>query len=103
MEESPGTSEQARLERAERMVKDAVSRHEPFSGLDITVAAKGSYPNKTNVRGDSDVDIMVKLNDPFRTDGMAEWWFGQHATYPGRWTSVRLREEVRAALTNHFG
>ncbi|MFF8947591.1 nucleotidyltransferase [Streptomyces sp. NPDC014940] len=99
----PGPSEQARLERAERMVKDAVRRHEPFRGLDITVAAKGSYPNKTNVRGDSDVDIMVKLNDPYHTDGLASWWWGQPARYTGPWTKAKLREEVHAALTSYFG
>ncbi|MCZ7456092.1 nucleotidyltransferase domain-containing protein [Streptomyces sp. WMMC940] len=99
----PGPSEQTRLERAERMVKGAVNRHESFRGLDITVAAKGSYPNKTNVRGDSDVDIMVKLNDPFHTEGMASWWFGQPARYTGPWTKDKLRQEVHAALTNHFG
>ncbi|MGV9812760.1 nucleotidyltransferase domain-containing protein [Streptomyces cellulosae] len=98
----PGPSEQLRLERAERMVKSAVNRHGPFRGLDITVAAKGSYPNKTNVRGDSDVDIMVKLNDPCHTDGAAAWWFGEQAD-AGTWTRTRLREEVHAALTNHFG
>lgn len=100
----PGPSEELRLQRAERMVKAAVSRHGPFQGLDITVAAKGSYPNKTNVRGDSDVDIMVKLNEPVHTDGMAEWWFGgPPAGYRGPWTKTKLREEVHAALTNHFG
>ncbi|MEW2133314.1 nucleotidyltransferase [Streptomyces sp. NPDC005435] len=99
----PGPSEKRRLERAERMVRAAVSQHEPFQALDITVAAKGSYPNKTNVRGDSDVDIMVKLNDPIHTDGVAEWWFGQPARYRGPWTKAALREQVHAALTNHFG
>ncbi|MFJ5020934.1 hypothetical protein [Streptomyces goshikiensis] len=76
----PGASEQLRLERAERMVKQAVLRHEPFQGLDITVASKGSYPNNTNVRGDSDVDIMVKLNDPLPyggTGGLVVWAAGQ--------------------------
>ncbi|MGP8297547.1 hypothetical protein ACTPOK_06225 [Streptomyces inhibens] len=98
----PGPSEQLRLKRAEHMVKAAVDRHGPFRGLDITVAAKGSYPNKTNVRGDSDVDIMVKLNAPFHTDGAAPWWFGEQAD-EGTWTKNRLREEVYAALTNQFG
>ncbi|MEE1845326.1 nucleotidyltransferase [Streptomyces sp. NPDC088190] len=99
----PGASEQLRLERAERMVKQAVLRHQPFQGLDITVASKGSYPNNTNVRGDSDVDIMVKLNDPIHTEGLAAWWFGQPARYAGPWTRQKLRQEVEDALTNHFG
>lgn len=97
----PGQSEQVRLERAERMVKEAVRQHEPFLGLDITVASKGSYPNNTNVRGDSDVDIMVKLNDPSHTEGPAEWWFGPRHTGP--WTKDKLRQEVHAALVGRFG
>ncbi|MET9854940.1 hypothetical protein ABZY57_18590 [Streptomyces sp. NPDC006450] len=79
MENPPGASEQLRLERAERMVKQAVLRHVPFQGLDITVASKGSYPNNANDRGDGDVDITVKLNGPFHTEGLAAWWFGQQA------------------------
>ncbi|MFF5393406.1 nucleotidyltransferase [Streptomyces sp. NPDC013012] len=96
----PGASEQLRLDRAERMVKQAVLRHEPFQELDITVASKGSYPNNTNVRGDSDVDIMVKLNAPFHTDG---GWFAPQARYAGLWTWQKFRQEVEDALTNHFG
>ncbi|MFJ7063487.1 nucleotidyltransferase [Streptomyces microflavus] len=95
----PGDSEELRLQRAERMVKQAVLRHEPFQGLDITVASKGSYPNNTNVRGDSDVDIMVKLNDPFHTNG----FLGPQNFYTGPWTRQKLRQEVEDALTNHFG
>ncbi|GAA2474100.1 nucleotidyltransferase [Streptomyces mauvecolor] len=99
----PGASEQDRLERAERMVKDAINQHEAFQGPEITVEAKGSYPNKTNVRGDSDVDIMVKLNDPFHTDGMAAWYFGQPNQFTGPWTAATLRKEVHTALAAYFG
>ncbi|WP_367140606.1 MULTISPECIES: nucleotidyltransferase domain-containing protein [Streptomyces] len=95
----PGPAEQDRLERAERMVREAVSQHEPFRDLSITVAAKGSYPNNTNVRGDSDVDIKVQLNDPFYYDGP---WSGANK-YTGPWTEDKLRQEVRAALTRRFG
>ncbi|MYV73310.1 hypothetical protein GT352_05045 [Streptomyces sp. SID1046] len=98
----PGPSERLRLERAEHMVRRAISLHEPFRGLDITVAPKGSYPNKTNVRGDSDVDIMVRLNAPFHSDGLAGWWFGPPQP-PGPWTKDKLREEVHSALTNQLG
>ncbi|MEV2193813.1 hypothetical protein AB0I02_22930 [Streptomyces phaeochromogenes] len=64
-------------------------------------AHEGSYPNKTNVRVDSDVDIMVKLNDPAHTDGMASWYFSERAD-EGTWTMTWLREEVHAALTLYF-
>ncbi len=95
----PGAAEQDRLERAERMVCEAISQHEPFRDLSITVAAKGSYPNNTNVRGDSDVDIKVQLNDPFYYD--SPW--GGTDQYTGPWTKDKLRQEVRTALTQRFG
>ncbi|WP_210592277.1 hypothetical protein [Streptomyces sp. GESEQ-35] len=97
----PGQSEQDRLERAERMVQGAISLHEPFQGVDLTVEAKGSYPNKTNVRGDSDVDIKVQLNECFYYDGTS--WFNKPDAYTGPWTTDRLRKEVHEALDEHFG
>ncbi|MFJ8563217.1 nucleotidyltransferase [Streptomyces sp. NPDC093514] len=96
----PGTSEQVRLERAERMVKEAVRLHEPFHGFSITVAAKGSYPNNTNVRGDSDVDIKVQLNNLFFYDGAS--WLNRPDPYTGPWTPEEFRTEVERALVGHF-
>ncbi|MFJ3966084.1 nucleotidyltransferase [Streptomyces sp. NPDC090036] len=96
----PGASEQVRLDRAERMVKEAVRLHEPFHGFSITVAAKGSYPNNTNVRGDSDVDIKVQLNNLFFYDGAS--WLNRPDPYTGPWTPEEFRAEVKRALVGHF-
>ena len=53
------------MERAERMVREAIDRHEPFDAYrsKIEVYAKGSYANETNVRADSDVDVVVENRD----------------------------------------
>ncbi|MFF5131095.1 hypothetical protein ACFY41_29745 [Streptomyces syringium] len=96
----PGPAEQDRLERAERMVRAAISQHEPFRGVDVTVAAKGSYPNNTNVRGDSDVDIKVQLNECFYYDGQSPLPTGPD--YVGPWTKDKLCREVHAALAGAF-
>ena len=50
------------MERAERMVIAAIDAHPAFNGYrsNIKVYAKGSYANKTNVRADSDVDVVVE-------------------------------------------
>ncbi|MFF3653613.1 hypothetical protein ACFYXV_33865 [Streptomyces sp. NPDC002181] len=96
----PGPAEQDRLDRAERMVRAAISAHEPFRDVAVEVSAKGSYPNKTNVRGDSDVDIKVQLNECFYYDGQP---LPPHAEYVGPWTKDILRQEVHAALTAAFG
>ena len=51
------TTEQDKQDRTERMVREAVTTHTPFQGCNLAVCTKGSYPNNTNVRTDSDVGI----------------------------------------------
>ncbi len=106
---SPSTdAEAARQARAERMVKDAIALHPAFYDVrgDLKVEAKGSYPNNTNVRFDSDVDIKVQLNDQiyyeFRDD-VPVWSRDEIGSYRGRWTPALLRQEVGKALVNAFG
>src|SRR4051794_17309440 len=53
----PSEAELERLERARRMVTRAVQQHPQFAGLGLSVKAKGSWANNTNVSRDSDVDI----------------------------------------------
>jgi hypothetical protein len=50
-------------EKTERQIREAVDRHPLLSTLSISVYAKGSYKNNTNVRHDSDVDIAVEYTD----------------------------------------
>ncbi len=54
-------NEEERAEKTKETVKSAVRSH--LSDLGIRVFAKGSYPNNTNVRYDSDIDIAVELED----------------------------------------
>lgn len=96
-------SEQEKQDRTERMVREAVSEHAPFADCQLQVYAKGSYPNNTNVRADSDVDIAVECTE-------AEYWGestpGAHTPrkkYTGPWTPEKLRAELIAALRNKFG
>jgi len=84
------------------MIKEAVSAHSPFNDCSLSVFAKGSYANNTNVKTDSDVDIVVQCHD-------AEYWDegtkGAHTTftpYAGIWTPTKLREELGAALRAKF-
>ena len=60
-------TEQDKQDRTERMVREAVAAHKAFAGCSLTVYAKGSYANNTNVRTDSDVDIAVQCHE-------AEYW-----------------------------
>lgn len=97
------------MERAERMVVAAIDAHSAFDGYrsSIKVYAKGSYANKTNVRADSDVDVVVENQhvlyfDYFPRDSAPTP--DHHAdSYTGPWNASNWREEVRLAMVNTFG
>lgn len=58
----PGfNNEEERAEKTKETVKSAVESY--LSNLGIRVFAKGSYPNNTNIRDDSDIDVVVELED----------------------------------------
>ncbi len=97
--------EQVQQDRAQRVVTDAVKRHDTLKTASLYVYAKGSYANNTNVRRDSDVDIVVECQACQYFDHMP----GQAPAtalgtpYIGEWTPAELRSEVTTALTNAFG
>jgi len=78
----PSVAEEQRLERALRMVTRAVQQHPQFAGLGLSVEAKGSWANNTNVSSDSDVDIKVEFTQrAYRgvsASGMNFWELVQH-------------------------
>ena len=92
-------TEQEKQDRTERMIREAISEHPEFYDCNLSVYPKGSYPNKTNVRTESDVDIAVQCSNAFyhNTDG------NTIPPYRGRWTRSKLREEVGLALIAKFG
>lgn len=53
-------TEQQKQELTERMIKEAIAAHAAFDGVSLSIYAKGSYANNTNVKSDSDVDIVVE-------------------------------------------
>lgn len=103
------TAEQDRMERAERMVRQALDAHDPFDRYRnlIKVYAKGSYANNTNIRLDSDVDIVVENHDLFYYDYFPSDIApspSQITPYAGRWDDPHeWRAEVTTAMTNAFG
>ena len=92
-------SEQDKQERTVRMIKQAIDAHDAFDGSSFSVYAKGSYPNNTNVRLDSDVDVAVQCHEAFFFDPSGATQGG----YDGKWTASFLRNKVTEALTNKFG
>jgi hypothetical protein len=80
----------------------------PIRTLDHEVYLQGSYKNVTNIRGDSDVDVVVQLNSTFGYDvsGLsADQAQLFRAVYPGA-AAYRLehfRRDTRASLRNYYG
>ncbi|MBE8471598.1 nucleotidyltransferase family protein [Streptomyces justiciae] len=101
----PSEAEEQRLERARRMVTRAVQQHPRFAGLKLSVDAKGSWANNTNVRSESDVDIKVEFTQRayhgVSASGMTFWELAQQRNSyngPGPWTPEEFREELGVAL-----
>jgi hypothetical protein len=52
-------SEEQKIERAARMVRDALAKNTWLTAESVSVHAQGSYHNNTNVRLDSDMDLRI--------------------------------------------
>jgi hypothetical protein len=79
----------------------------PLRGKDYEVYLQGSYKNDTNIRGDSDVDVVVKLNSTFASDlsGLSE---DQRRLYREAYPDAtylwqHFRSDVLAALRKYYG
>lgn len=98
-------SEKDQQDRAERMVKDAIRAWKEFKDTNLAIYTKGSYPNNTNVRVDSDVDVVVECHECSYYDyepGVTSK-HGTSSPYKGWWTKERWRTEVGNALVDAFG
>ena len=96
------TTEQEKQDRTERMVRDAVAAHPAFGTCTLNVYAKGSYPNNTNVRSDSDVDIAVQCSNVQYWEEHTPGAHPEASAYTGEWNPTKLRSELVAALTAKF-
>jgi len=74
---APSPTEMQKIRNTRKVIEDVLKRHLPIdqikkayglSGFDYEVYLQGSYANSTNVRFDSDVDIVVQLNAVFGYD-----------------------------------
>lgn len=85
-----------------------LAENSPLRGKDVKVYLQGSYKNTTNIRGDSDVDIVAQLNSTFQYDlsalsGDEKRLFGQ--SYPTNATYLwrNFRDDTLKALRDCFG
>lgn len=74
---------------------------------DFEIYLQGSYKNSTNIRGDSDVDIVVQLNSTWRRD-ISRMPQEEQAAYTSEHSNAtylfqNLRSDVLAALRAYYG
>lgn len=84
------------------------AQNSPVRGKDFEVYLQGSYKNATNIRGDSDVDVVAQLNSTFEYDfsGISDdekrlfrQGYPTNATYLWR----DFRDDILRALRVYFG
>jgi hypothetical protein len=95
-------TEQDKQDRTERMVREAVRDHAAFGQCTLRVYTKGSYPNNTNVRTDSDVDVAVQFTECFYWGEHTQGAHPPSSSYQGMWTPSKLRAELVLALKAKF-
>ncbi len=99
----PSDTEQERIERTERMVREAISHSPDYRVKDANVFAKGSVKMRTNIRSTSDIDICVRASDVFYTSyptGATDSTF-KNTTVD--YTFSDFRKGVEDALSGYFG
>ncbi len=95
-------TEQDKQDRTERMIREAIKEHSAFDGCNLSIYAKGSYANNTNVKADSDVDIAVQCSEAVYWDEATKGAHPPSGSYGGIWTPAKLREELEGALEVKF-
>ncbi|WP_064257469.1 hypothetical protein [Rhodococcus sp. HS-D2] len=97
--------EKEQQERAEGMVRNAITTGDTFDGTNFVIYTKGSYANNTNVRRDSDVDVVVELQDCCYYDYKSgvRGIEPPPRPYQGSWTPDSWRKAVVDALEAFFG
>ena len=84
-------------------IKTALSQHSWPHEMNHEIYLQGSYPNHTNIRGDSDVDIVVETSNVFYHD-VPSYLEARAGIGPrGAYTWKQFRAEVLYALVTYYG
>ena len=92
-----------------KTVKDALGDSgAPYAGHSYSVFLQGSYGNDTNIYSESDVDVVICLDDCFqsdRTELPAEQKAAWKAAHPNSatYTLVEFKRDVLKVLAGRFG
>lgn len=102
---TPGAQDAA--QKTYTSVKAAIDASDELSELNLGVFLQGSYPNSTNTRGDSDVDVVVMMKSTYMPNtsllSAEERRTHEERKIPGTTTAAQLREAVHSALASYYG
>jgi hypothetical protein len=88
-------------------VRNALAAAASLRGRNTEVYLQGSYKNDTNVRGDSDVDVIAQINDVYYRDitqlDLAQQQQYESSTSPATYSWTQFREDVLATLRARYG
>lgn len=87
---------------AHSSIRKALERYEWPKAVKYRVLLQGSYKNSTNIRGDSDVDVLVICTTTFFSN-LNEAEKRRLKLKPGTITAGEFRNHTIAALQLHFG
>lgn len=79
----------------------------PYAGRTFEVFLQGSYGNSTNIYAESDVDIVIRLDDTFHSDLerlTGEEKTAQQGAFEGAtYTHTNFKRDVMSVLTRQYG
>jgi len=83
-------------------IKNALDSYNNWpAGIDFEVYLQGSYKNDTNIRGDSDVDVVVQFNSTFYSN-LSEDQKRILGLTPASYSLSGFRADVLKALRNYY-
>jgi hypothetical protein len=78
-----------------------------YHGKNYTVFLQGSYGNDTNIYAESDVDVVIRLDDVYYSDltqlSPEDKEAYDHAFVPATYSYDQYKKDVLKALTDRFG
>jgi hypothetical protein len=90
------------LKDTHESVRNALELYDWPGDVQYEVYLQGSYKNDTNIRGNSDVDIVVQLNSAFLTN-LSEDWKRQFGFTSATYGWKEFRSDTLKALRNYYG
>ncbi len=84
-------------------IKNALNAYNNWpEGIDFEVYLQGSYKNDTNIRGDSDVDVVAQLNSTFYSN-LSEDQKRTLGLSPASYSWSNFRSDVLKVLKDYYG